>query len=193
MNHLEQLGINMEKPSFFMIISGWADSGKSHFLKYLMREINIIKPFDFGIVISNIAFEGSFNFIPSKYVFEDFNEEVIKNMVKIQKDNISKGITKRCFLILDDYIAEDEMKQPIMKKLAVMGRHYNITTILTSQYVHLVPLKLWANSNYNLFFDIGEGVRELKAIYESFGQRFKSYNDFKSFYYNSIKNNKFIL
>jgi hypothetical protein len=96
-------------------------------------------------------------------------------------------------LILDDCIAEDEIKQPVMKKLAVMGRYYNITTILTTQYVHLVPLVLRANSNYNLFFDIGKGIRELRATYELFGQKFKSYDDFKSFYYNSIKNNKFIL
>jgi hypothetical protein len=99
-----------------------------------MRKINIVKPFDFGIVMSNIAFEGSFNLIPSKYVFENFNEEVIKNMVKIQKDNISKSITKRYFLILDDCIAEDKMKQPIIKKLAIMGGHYNITTILTTLF-----------------------------------------------------------
>ena len=193
MNSLEQLDIDINKPSFFMIIAGRSNSGKSWFLRYLMREINIHKQFDFGVVMSNTAWEGSFDYIPKKYIYEEFNEDVIKNLIKIQKDNLSKGINKRAFIILDDCIAEKEMEQPIMKKLAIMGRHYNITTIITTQYVHMISPVLRANSNYNLFFNIGEGVREMKATYDAFGNRFKNYDDFKKFYYNAIKDHKFIM
>jgi hypothetical protein len=122
----------MDKPSFFMIIAGRSSSDKSWFLKYLMREMNIHKQFDFGVVMSNIAWEGSFDYVPKRYIFEDFSEEVIKNMIKLQKSNLSKEINKRAFIILDDCIAEKEIEQPIMKKLAIMGKHYNITTILTT-------------------------------------------------------------
>jgi DNA replication protein DnaC len=72
----------MEKQSFFMIICGKSGSGKSHFLQYLIREINKEKPFDFGIVMSNTAWEGAFDYVPDKYVFENFSEKVIKNMMK---------------------------------------------------------------------------------------------------------------
>jgi ABC-type ATPase involved in cell division len=36
---LQQLGIDANKP-FFMIIAGKSGSGKSHFLRFLMKEIN---------------------------------------------------------------------------------------------------------------------------------------------------------
>lgn len=193
MNGLEQLGINAEKP-FFMIICGRSGSGKSHYLKYLMRELNIHNPFDYGIVMSNTSWEGFFSeFIPSKYIYENFNEDTIKSLIKLQKDNLTKGINKRAFLILDDCIAENEMKSPIMKKLSVMGRHFNLTTILTTQYVHLIPPVLRANSHYNVFFHIGDGVRELRSTYEAWGQKFKNYDEFKQFYYNAIKDHKFIM
>lgn len=54
-NPLEQLGFNMDKPSFFMTVNGKTGAGKSVFIKYLMREFSIHKPFDFGIVMSNTA------------------------------------------------------------------------------------------------------------------------------------------
>jgi hypothetical protein len=190
---LQQLGIDADKP-FFMIIAGKSGSGKSHFLRFLMKEINIHQPFDYGIVMSNTCFEKeSFDYIPKKYIFEEFNEDVIRNMIKLQKTNLSKEVQKHSFLLLDDCIAEKEVDNPIMKKLAIMGKHFNISTILTTQYVHLIPSVIRANAHYNLFFNIGEGVREMKAIYDAFGYRFKNYNDFKQFYYNAIKDHKFIM
>jgi DNA replication protein DnaC len=186
---LQQLRIDANKP-FFMIIAGKSGSGKSHFLRFIMKEINIHQPFDYGIVMSNTRFEKeSFDYIPKKYIFED----VIKNIIKLQKTNLSKGVQKHVFLILNDCIAEKEVDNPIMKKLAIMGRHFNISTILTSQYVHLIPPVIRANAHYNLFFNISEGVREMKATYNAFGNRFKNYDDFKQFYYNAIKDHKFIM
>jgi DNA helicase HerA-like ATPase len=192
MTSIELLNIELNKP-FFMIIAGKSGSAKSHFLKFLMREINTHNSFDYGIVRSNTAWENSFDYIPKKYIYEEFNENIIKNLIKIQKDNLSKGINKRAFIILDDCISEKEMEQPIMKKLAIQGRHYNLTTIVTTQYIHLIPPVLRANSHYNCFFNIGKGVRELKATYDAFGQRFKSYDKYKKFYYKAIKDHKFIM
>jgi hypothetical protein len=56
---------------------------------------------------------------------------IILNLIKLQEDNLTKNIEKG-FFVLDDYIADNEMRTNIIKKLAIMGRHYNITTILTT-------------------------------------------------------------
>lgn len=40
---------------------------------------------------------------------------------------------------------------------------------------------------------MGQGVREMNAIYQAYGQRFKSYETFKQFYYSNIDNHKFIM
>lgn len=183
--------INSE--SCFIILNGKSNSGKSHLLKYLMREYSKHNAFSYGVVMSNTSFEGSFDYIPKKYIYEDFNEDIIKNVIKIQKTNLMKGYRNRAFIILDDCCSENEFMNPVIKKLAVMGRHFLITTILTTQYCHLVPPVLRANSNYNIYFNVGQGLRELKAIYEAYGQRFKSYNEYKQFYYKNIEDHKFIM
>jgi hypothetical protein len=33
----------------------------------------------------------------------------------------------------------------------------------------------------------------MKATYDAFGNKFKNYDDFKNFYYNAIKDHKFIM
>jgi ABC-type ATPase involved in cell division len=53
---LEKMAINVQKP-FFMIIAGRSGSGKSWFLEFLMREVNLCNPFDYGIVMSNTSWE----------------------------------------------------------------------------------------------------------------------------------------
>lgn len=194
MTQLALMNIDMKKPSFFMVVNGKSNSGKSHLIKYIMREINICKPFDYGIVFSNTAWEGYFEkFVPKKYIHENFNEEIIKSILKIQKTNLQNNINKRCFIIFDDCCTENEFQSNILKKLAVMGRHYNITTILSTQYAHLVPPVLRSNCNYSVFFEIGSGVRELRSIYECYGQKFKNYDEFKQFYYKNVKDHKFVL
>lgn len=179
--------------SFFLIINGKSNSGKSHLVRWLMREISIHNPFSYGIVMSNTAFEGSFDYIPNKYIFEDFNEDIIRNVIKIQKKNIERGYKNRAFIVLDDCCSQNEFMNPVLKKLAVMGRHYFISIILTSQYTNLIPPTLRSNSNFSIYYDIGEGVREMRAVYESYGQRFKSYDEFRQFYYKNIENHQFIM
>jgi adenylate kinase len=136
-----------------MIIYGKTGSGKSHFLKFLMREINKHHLFDFGIVMINTSWKkGSFDYVSEKYILKNFDENNITNLIKIQKDNLPENIEKSSFFILDNYITENEIKSNIINKLAIMGRYYNITSILTIQYIHLLPLVLRANSHYNMFF-----------------------------------------
>jgi hypothetical protein len=183
----------IKSESCFIILNGRSGSGKSYLLKYLMREFSIHNPFSYGVVMSNTAFEGSFSYIPNKYIYEEYDENVIKSMISIQKKNLMKGFRNRAFLILDDCCSENELSNDILKKLSIMGRHYLITTIVTTQYCHLVPPTLRANSNYNIFFNVGQGRRELEGIYNSYGQRFASYSEFKKFYYDNIENHKFIM
>lgn len=192
LNGLQLMGIDYNKP-FFMIINGKSGSGKSNLLRYIMRELTIHNKFDYGVVFSNTAWEGSFNYVPEKYIFEDFNEDVIKNILKLQKQLMSKNVNKRVFIILDDCCSENEFQSSIMKKLAIQARHYGVTTLITTQHCNLVPVVLRCNSNYNCFFNIGLGTREMRGVYEAYGQKFKSYDDFKKFYYDNTENYKFIM
>jgi hypothetical protein len=52
---------------------------------------------------------------------------------------------------------------------------------------------LRANCNYGLFFNIGEGRAEIEATYRWIGGRFKSFADFKEYYYANTPSHQFIM
>lgn len=184
------------KPPYLLLINGKQGSGKSHFITYLLRE-NMLSEnkFDYGIVFCNTAFEdSSWQFLPKNYVYEEFQEEVLDNLMKLQRKNLMAGINTSAFVIFDDALDDpDQWTCKAMKKLSTQLRHYNISMIISTQYVNLVPPRFRGNSMYSIFFDVGSGVRELEALYSAYGQRFKNYQEFKEFYYNNIKNHQFIM
>lgn len=206
----DEMGINLVD-GFLMIVAGRSNTGKSHFIRWLFSELR--DDLDYGVVFSNTAFEGSFDYIPPRYVFEEFSEPAIQNLIKIQKDMlvqaeakykraIKKGklesgdpnpYKKRAFVLLDDCCSENEFHSATLKKLAVQGRHYNIVTVLSTQYIHLIPPVIRANCNYGVFFDVGLGKREVEATYEWIGGMFPSFNAFKKFYNEHTRNHQFIL
>ena len=181
--------------SWLLILNGKQGSGKSHLISWLMREIyNSKHPFDYGIVFCNTLFEDSFDYLPKKYLYENFDEDVLKNLMKLQKDNVKKGIKKRAFVIFDDCL--DDKKQfsnETIRKLTTQLRHYNISVIFSTQYPHLIPPRVRSNAMYSVFFDIGAGRRELESTYNCYGNRFSSFHDFKQFYFENIKDHKFIM
>lgn len=185
----------MFKTPFSMLINGKQGSGKSYFLKWLMRDNYYSdKPWDYGVVFSNTLFDGSFDYIPKDYQYEEFNETVLKNLMEIQKNNHKKGINKHAFVIFDDCLFDaDQFTNPTIKKLCTQLRHYNISVIIATQYCHLVPPFVRGNAMYSLFFNVGEGVRELQAIFDAYGQRFRDYKQFKDVYYKYTKNHHFIM
>jgi len=184
------------KPPYLLIINGAQGKGKSYFIRWLLRENYLSKnKWDFGIVFSNTAWEnGNWDFIPKNYVFEEYNEEVLKNLMQIQKNNLKKNINTQAFVIFDDALDDkDQFTSTTLKKLSIQLRHYNISLIISTQYPHLIPPRFRSNAMYSIFFDSGSGVRELEALYNAYGARFKNFHEFKDFYYNNIDNHKFIM
>lgn len=212
---LDAMGISLVDGGL-MIVAGRSNSGKSHFIRYLFSELR--DDLDYGLVFSNTSFEGTYDYVPSRYIYEEYSEEPILALIKIQKQmiiraeakmakQVKKGkipkradgtlgpnpYKKKAFILLDDCCADREFDSPVLKKLAVCGRHYNIFTILSTQYVHLCPPVIRANCNYSLFFDVGLGKRELEATYDWIGGRFRSFSEFKQYYYANTQEHRFVL
>lgn len=182
--------IDYSKPAL-ILVNGKQGSGKSYLLKYMMREISLSEfPFAYGIVFSNTLWDGGFDYIPKKYQFEEWDEEILKNLMEIQRKNKHK----RAFVIFDDCLFDPgQFTNPTIKKLCTQLRHYNITAFLLTQYCHLLPPYIRSNAMYSLIFDIGQGRRELESVYDSYGQKFDSYREWKRFYYDNTGEHKFIL
>jgi hypothetical protein len=176
--------------SSLTIISGMTGLGKSHLIRYLMFQNR--KDFDFGIVFCNTHFEdGSFDYVPKGFVHEEYDEEVLINLMETQKDLLSKGISKRVFIIFDDCLDPEQFKSPILKKLPIMGRHYNISCIMSTQYPQLIPSSFRENAT-NVFMFQSSHKNTLEALYENYAMEFDSFNDFKQYVLTKTGNYKFI-
>jgi hypothetical protein len=201
---LELLGITKNENyltcPIFCIINGKSNSGKSHCLRWIMREINESKyPYHYGVVFTNTKFEGFFDkFMPANRVVENYDVGIIDKILNTQKKIIEKRKNKksdkcaRAFIILDDCLSQDELRSNKIEMLAVQARHYCIDVFLTTQYPNMISPVIRSNATISLMFDIGSSRPALEALYNSYGQRFSDYNNFKEYYYRAIKDHKFI-
>lgn len=207
---IETLGIDLNH-GFLMLVAGRSNTGKSHFIHWFFSELR--DHFDYGVAFSNTAFTGGLDYIPQNYIYDTFDEQVIDDLIAIQKDMleqaeykhrraIKKGkvpagspnkFKKVAFVLLDDCCVNREFHSEAIQRLATQGRHYNIVTILSTQYIHLAPPAIRGNTNYGLFFDIGLGVAEIRATYEWIGGKFGTLNDFKDFYYDNVGEHRCIM
>lgn len=207
---ISKLGLNLAD-SWLMLIAGRSNTGKSHFIRWLFSEMR--NRFAYGVVFTTTAFEGAYDFLPDGYVHDEYSDETVHALIDVQKrahKKAKKRATKmakgrevtpediekyfpRAFVLLDDCCADNEFKSPALKLLATAGRHYNITTILSTQYIHLCPPVIRANTNYGLFFDVGLGRSEMEATYNWIGGRFKSFDNFREFYNANTDKHKFIM
>jgi hypothetical protein len=112
--------------------------------------------------------------------------------MKKQAKLIEKGIIKEAFVIFDDCLDDPgEFKSAALKKLSTQCRHYHITLIMSTQYPNCLPSRLRANC-MSVFIFYSDNKNTLESLYNSYGQVFETYNDFKSFVLSKTGDYKFI-
>lgn len=130
------------------------NSGKSFLIKYL---VTLTKDkFDKIFVIC--ATEGINHFyqkndwIPKNCIYEVYNESFIKKLMEqMTRINSNKPDEERknVLLILDDLVADKDFHtSETFKQLFVRGRHINISVIITTQYLKLIPPVSRNNSDF---------------------------------------------
>ncbi len=181
---------DIEIPSL-NIITDSQGSGKSHLIRYICYKLR--KQIDYAVVFSNTFFDNDpFDYINSAFVHPEFNECVIENMMETQAKLVEKNKIKEALLILDDCLDDKEQwTSAAMKKLTTQLRHYHITVIIATQYCNIIPARVRSNS-MNTFMFYSDNKNSLEALYNSYGQQFESYNDFKQYILQKTGNYKFI-
>jgi len=183
--------IPLNKP-FFLIIAGKPGSGKSHLIKFIMM-INHPNysndPFEYGIVFTKTKFNGNYDdYIPDKLVHCMYNEQILANLLKMQAD--TQG-AHRAFLILDDCLEERAFRSQLFTDLCTQFRHYNISFILSTQYIYKVPPTLRECSTGAIMFRQTTDA-SMDALWRSFGQWFGKCQDFKQYLLENTGDHKFI-
>jgi len=162
------MNIYTERIPNITLINAPPQSGKTYLIKYILTDLFKTKKVKYGIVFTTTNFTDSYDFIPENYVHSLYNEDIIKNLMEIQVNQIKENKkADPCFLVFDDMIGSIKFNSNIIKKLFSTFRHYNILIIISTQYLFSIPPLIRECTTYFVTFNI-DSHRSIKAIYESF-------------------------
>lgn len=168
-----------------VVLIGKRDTGKSFLTRDLLwhhRDIPI------GTVISASEGANKFysNMVPNMFIHEEYNPNIVSNVVKRQKLIIKKchreadrRIDPRTFLVLDDclYDAGSWSKDPNVRYMFMNGRHIRLLFVITMQYPLGIPPNLRTNIDY--VFILRENIHNnRKRIYDNFAGMFPTFETF---------------
>ena len=157
-------------PPWLCLFVGAKASGKSFLIRYICRAY--AAQFAYIIVFAPTALNGFYDFLPDKYVYDDYDPEVM-NAVIIKQESFKrarKNVHVLC--IFDDIIGSDTIdfekrKANELSKIWAANRHWNISAIVVTQSLKRVPRLLRDNVDFACIFRV---MREAYAgLYETFG------------------------
>lgn len=181
--------LDIKHPSV-ILVNGRARGGKSTFIKTIMYKYR--NYFDYGICFSNTAgIDGNFNYLDLKFTHLEYNENVLKQLMDLQGFLKRKEINKKVFIIFDDILGDHIFKSRYFIKICTQFAHYNATVILSTQHCNSVSSLIRSNAIYVAIFQSTTEV-SIKAIFQSYGQSFETYNDFKNYMNQNTGNYNFI-
>lgn len=158
---------------FRMYLVGASGSGKTNLILNLLTRDAMYKGY-FGpkrtIVISPTARNLDASYmaleLPEKNYFP-CSEEVLDRVFDLAKDAKNKDKSEPCLIILDDIISNKKFcNSKSLKKLMVMGRHYNLSCMVLSQAYHRIPKTLRLNFSCIIYFKGSN--KEIDTIVDDF-------------------------
>lgn len=140
--------------SFAAIIYGQRRSGKSTWLKWFLwtQQHN----YDRVVFFSSTNFNGNFQKIMNpKLTYPRYDENVMQAILDAQAAT-PEGEREKVLVILDDVLDEESQfrkrgKNPLVT-VYTMGRHYNISVIMCTQYAKSIPTSWRRNVDFAVIF-----------------------------------------
>lgn len=170
---------NYIKTPSVITISAANGSGKTNLIRYIIDTIE----FDCVVILSNTAvFSGDFDKYKGKKNFYlvslIYFEDVIKFLLRKQKEIVQKGFKSKVLLVFDDILGSVKDNK-ILKILISQNRHFNITVVFSVQHINQAATYLREISTYDIIFEL-KTQNSLKAAYENyFCTDYENFNDFK--------------
>ena len=155
------LRMNLFKSPSMIAIFGRCKQGKSHLIHYILQ--NATKVYKFGVVFCTTKFDGAFNYIPERYIFDgDINATLDKYTKYLKKLYEKKKSLPPNFIIFDDVLGslKDDAS---FKNFISTYRHFNCTVILASQYVNLISPMLRELIVYGFCFAMNTSLSRKNA------------------------------
>lgn len=169
------------KPNSLILFAASSRSGKSHLIKHLLMDMLASKQVKFGLVFCATKFNGSYDFIDSKYVIGGYDEETLKRYIdKLKEFHAKNGYFPNNFIVFDDLIGLIKNTRYLDNILSTY-RHYNITLFVSTQYVNKLSPLFREQATYCFIFK-QHTKRSIEALFDSYGaQLFDKYVDWKKY------------
>lgn len=167
------------KEGMFIILSSKRCSGKSVLVRHIVKHLLDLFEYSAIILFSETSdLNEDYSFIDKSLIFKTSQlEEKIKKIMDIQLKNKKKNKKVNLLLILDDVHLTEKSKE--LSNVSSLGRHYNITTLMSIQFnKHLCNNIIKNNLDMIFISDLGDVC--LKSIYESIHINM-SYKEFKNY------------
>jgi len=184
---------NIIKPPCLIVVAGKSKRGKSYLIKYMITMLCLNKKFKFGLVFCKTKFNCGYDFIEDNKVIEGYKEDILKNYLQaLQKYGEEHPLTAKqkayniktnippSFIIFDDIIGQMDLNAGFMSEFITTYRHYNITLIIATQYLHKVPVLFREQADICVMF-YQNTKKSIDACYENYGQEFDNAKKFKNF------------
>ena len=172
------------KRASLILLLGKQGSGKTHFLKSLLRDGFKAGHFKFGRVYVRTKFNKDFDFMPEKAVHQDFSLDKIQTycnkLAKWREENDGKMVPANV-LVLDDMLGLLKSNDHRWINLLANLRHYGMTIIVTSQYFAAggcCTTQMRNQCDIALMWEC-RFARSRKAYFEAFGTFFQRQDEFE--------------
>lgn len=161
-----------------ILIIGKPGTGKSSLLASLLHA----KKHLFPVAVAFSGSEDTNHFykkiLPNSFVFNEYNEDQIKSVIRRQK--IAKEYVENpwCILILDDCTDDTRIfNTPLQQSIWKKGRHWNLLYIVCLQYA--MDVKPVVRTNVDGVFILREPIlRNRKCLWENYASIIPDFNLF---------------
>jgi hypothetical protein len=174
-----------EQPKIFVMV-GKCDSGKSHFLEYMMYVYGQRKQFKFGLCFTSTGFTGAYDYLPKKSV-QEFDMDYLEEYVVSLRKRIEAGKAEHGrkwnlphnFIIIDDSLGLVGNSAFFMNFVAT-HRHTRTTVFLLTQGLTAARscnTVVRNNTNFAMMWPTPNGDAHV-GLYKAYGTMCGKLSDF---------------
>ena len=185
--------LDLSSPSCILFV-GKPKKGKTNALRFIILKNSLEKfkgsaNYEFGIVFTRTSFNSDYDFIPSEYVYDGYDEDVLRQYLDGLKEQINKGHKIPAnYVVFDDNIGLLSKSDAFLTNFLGTHRHTNTHIFLATQHLKTgASTTLREICTHALIFN-SKQTNTLQSLYENFGQLFKNIGDFKDNFWDITRN-----
>jgi len=174
------------RPDYTHVVYGKRRTGKTHYVRCLMRALRPYYPEVYVFTETKIDVEYE-PCVPRRFIFQGFNEDILTGIMDRQAERVKKMRQRGendeniyVLIILDDCITETHIKNAeVLRRAFFNGRHYYMSIIINSQDHKALGPDLRSNTDMVACFPV-KSERDKEAIRTNYADFFKNDDEFDS-------------